>query len=1257
MSGFKRLAIYFTVLVGCLFVGLTTYYLVKNYEFINVQADSSMDAVYVNVGETLQLDFTHDLKQTELAHSWSEEGLASFNAETGEITGIDVGENGETQLTITAPDNEKFGPFVFTVRIGNGEVNTPYYIKNQADLQAIGGTRVYSEEKSVKWDPSANYRIVDDIDLEGEFTPLCKEEVFSGTLEGQLKTISNLRITKDQLSTGLFSQIGDLATVSSIIFENPVIDGRFDFAGVVAGASWGATVELIQVNNGVVKASPYGVVEKDGIVRQNVMTGGIVGVSTGVGIETESLKDRGIITMCSFEGVIGTNQSANEVTQTATVSYFSQGGIVGSAQGATIYNTKADVKFEIDSAIALKAQEYERGTENPEGICFEIGGIAGQISNLRTDDDKEIITDENGNLKVNGESVDESAIEIKFAPIIRNNLAIVKTNAQTTSVGGIVGHLPINVQLISNERWVVGNYFYCEDETITEGGSVLGGATNKISSKKDLNSIETYVVLGEGTWDIEEVSDYSSKVWLIEEGKEPKINLDASFNDDVRFEAEKYEIATEEDFVKYYNFMNNSENGNIVRRYYLKQNYVLNTDIDVAKLIEDGKIEKFEPIGGSNLAYEGIFDGNGKTIKSIVFENGSGENFYRSVGLFAQLSKTAEVKNLKVENITLNNGYFVGGIAGVNFGTINNCFVENVSVSGATYSGGISGINYGTIIGNVEVVEAVNFYSFEIDGSDWTINEEKTKATDFMGLEYEIADDKFVADNIEYSIDWASMTISYIEYVTEIVDNKFSNDVEYIIDWENGKVSFGEQSIAIVEGKFTIGEGEAAVEYTINIENGVVSFGENQTLTIAENKFVIGEGETAVEYTINMEANKILFGKQTVELSNNSFSNQDVKYVLNKEKGIAVFGETIETTIEERNGDWLNDSLGNITGDSSKILINNSDAKAYAGAITGINHGEIKGVVIPGDFTISAEETQSELATRVLGGFVGYNTGLVENCYGYNISINDISVAKIYVGGFAGINSGIISKASIGGEMRDGGLSVEIVTSLKDGEQVAGGFVGILTETGLIEYSTANVKLEGKQVGGFAPYLFGEVKESYVGGIATGNQVGGFAIHMVRNNESQTGGHIIDCINKLTLTGTGNNPTVAGISVFVRYLAKIERSIMSCKFSGEGTFYYESLTNTREGFLNWVTSWMDKQNRLGTITNVIVIKTENQNVKESKAIISYNNQVVKYLTEEEISALTEDDYKQLEFLTKWNVEGATPLIKSVEGLHGKTQII
>ena len=59
----KRLLVYFSVLVGCLFIGLTTYYMVKGYdEFVVYRGDgtaievsASADTFYMNAGETEKL--------------------------------------------------------------------------------------------------------------------------------------------------------------------------------------------------------------------------------------------------------------------------------------------------------------------------------------------------------------------------------------------------------------------------------------------------------------------------------------------------------------------------------------------------------------------------------------------------------------------------------------------------------------------------------------------------------------------------------------------------------------------------------------------------------------------------------------------------------------------------------------------------------------------------------------------------------------------------------------------------------------------------------------------------------------------------------------------------------------------------------------------------------------------------------------------------------------------------------------------------
>ena len=107
----------------------------------------------------------------------------------------------------------------------------------------------------------------------------------------------------------------------------------------------------------------------------------------------------------------------------------------------------------------------------------------------------------------------------------------------------------------------------------------------------------------------------------------------------------------------------------------------------------------FLPIASTNSDryFDATFDGNGHTISNLTIMY---DRPY--IGLFAQLSSSATVKNLNLSNceIRYNNTFdsSVGGIAGRNYGTIENCTVTGiVSNFGNLYNvGGIVGENLGT---------------------------------------------------------------------------------------------------------------------------------------------------------------------------------------------------------------------------------------------------------------------------------------------------------------------------------------------------------------------------------------------------------------------------------------------------------------------------------------------------------------------------------------------------------------------------------
>lgn len=96
-----------------------------------------------------------------------------------------------------------------------------------------------------------------------------------------------------------------------------------------------------------------------------------------------------------------------------------------------------------------------------------------------------------------------------------------------------------------------------------------------------------------------------------------------------------------------------------------------------------------DPIGiDMNYPYKGTFNGGGYTISGLNINRTSGDN----VGLFGYLVG-ATVQNLRVTgSVTAEDSKYVGGIAGNNYGTIENCLFAG-DVKGDKSVGGIAGNN------------------------------------------------------------------------------------------------------------------------------------------------------------------------------------------------------------------------------------------------------------------------------------------------------------------------------------------------------------------------------------------------------------------------------------------------------------------------------------------------------------------------------------------------------------------------------------
>lgn len=117
------------------------------------------------------------------------------------------------------------------------------------------------------------------------------------------------------------------------------------------------------------------------------------------------------------------------------------------------------------------------------------------------------------------------------------------------------------------------------------------------------------------------------------------------------------------------------------------EDIVINADMTGEDLVQ------WVPIGSGEVPFQGTFDGNGKTISGIFFEDATASY----VGLFGFVSN-AVIENVAVVDSYICGGNYTGAIVGAgDYATISGC-VADATVSGGSNVGGISGNSYMGVI-------------------------------------------------------------------------------------------------------------------------------------------------------------------------------------------------------------------------------------------------------------------------------------------------------------------------------------------------------------------------------------------------------------------------------------------------------------------------------------------------------------------------------------------------------------------------------
>ena len=200
---------------------------------------------------------------------------------------------------------------------GNYTVTSAEGLKNIAKL--------VNEE----WKLGINITLTADIDLKGiDWTPIGKDDnkAYTGTFDGNGKTITGLTVTGSYKYAGLFGDIDENGTVKNVVLEDVQItsDNSSGYAGGVAGDSWG-TIENCSVS---------------GSVSGTTFAGGVVGSQWGGSITgcNSSATVKGVIFAGGIAGETNSEASLTGCYATGDVTVENDGTNNSHAGGVVGYN-------------------------------------------------------------------------------------------------------------------------------------------------------------------------------------------------------------------------------------------------------------------------------------------------------------------------------------------------------------------------------------------------------------------------------------------------------------------------------------------------------------------------------------------------------------------------------------------------------------------------------------------------------------------------------------------------------------------------------------------------------------------------------------------------------------------------------------------------------------------------------------------------------------------------------------------------------
>ena len=407
----KKFLVYLLVIVLTVSVGFGIFYLVRDNEIISISSAS----IYKDAGESFTLDIDHQNKKsyTEITVTSSDDSIVKgeYDAKNGQFKATAVS-GGVARINVRT-SNAKFRNLWCDVIVGDGTVESPFYISTAEQLASIGmgagdGEGAYNgstqfKPEYEKYKSNACYKLVADIDTStvnnGYWVPL---QNFNGRFDGNGLTISNIYIDAVGYKTalgdkadvrhdtnkpaGLFATVGSNGVVYNLKLSNYSAVGTYSDFGVISATNYG-TIERIEVKDAYcsVKSAVFG-----GIAGRNISTEREVIKTDEEGNETQTFErviariDRTSVNKLTLGETTTTDASGNTITSVLGVS-GTVGGITGVNNGGRVvysyvrgtvyFGNTTDVTYGgvIGQNFAIKGLHYDE-TDKTESE-FEGAGV------------------------------------------------------------------------------------------------------------------------------------------------------------------------------------------------------------------------------------------------------------------------------------------------------------------------------------------------------------------------------------------------------------------------------------------------------------------------------------------------------------------------------------------------------------------------------------------------------------------------------------------------------------------------------------------------------------------------------------------------------------------------------------------------------------------------------------------------------------------------------------------------------------------